>query len=234
MANVLTATQSNIQIVADYLKSGGVAIVPTSTNYNIICDPFNTDAVKKLFAAKHRTKFGPLTLYLPSTQAISSYTLPTPGFSRKIADGLWPGEVSFILYKQGIISDAVTCGANTIAVTYHADPTLQGIIEAFGHPVSGSSANRSGQGDIFVTVEKAIADLGEHVDVILNAGATSAAFHPSTDKSNSIVDFSFQPPLLVRKGVVSTEILQKFIPNLIADPDLYQIKLQERLSSTSH
>ena len=189
--------------------------------------------LKDYLKQKKRTKFGPLTLYLPSTSAISTYTLSTPGFNPKIAQALWPGEVSFILHKQSNISDAVTCGANTIAVTHHANPILQQVIESFGKPLSGSSANLSGQGDIFVTVEKATADLGENVDFILNAGETTAASHPSVNKSNSIVDFSFQPPFLVRKGVISIKVLQKIIPDLIANPDLYKIKLKERLSKNN-
>ena len=151
----------------------------------------------------------------------------------KIAEVLWPGEVSFILFKHNTISDAVTCGANTIAVTHHGNPILQKVMETFGNPLSGSSANLSGQGDIFVTVEKATSDLGQSVDLILNAGATTAASHPSVNKSNSIVDFSFQPPFLVRKGVIATETLQKMIPDLITEPDLYQIKLKERLSKSN-
>jgi L-threonylcarbamoyladenylate synthase len=139
--------------------------------------PFNKDAVQKIFQAKKRTKFGPLTLYLASIQEISKYTLPTFGFSIGIAHTLWPGEVSFILYKQSIISNAVTCGANTVAVACHAHPVLQGVIAAFGKPVCGSSANLSGQGDIYVTVEKAIIDLSSEVDLILDDGPTPAAHH---------------------------------------------------------
>lgn len=233
MTQILIADSKSIQQAADCIKSGGVVILPTSTNYNILCDPFNEAAVKRLFEVKRRTKFGPLTLYLPSISAISAYTLPTPGFDFKIAETLWPGEVSFILYKQNIISDAVTCGGNTIAVTHHANPVLQQVIETWGKPLSGSSANLSGQGDIFVTVEKAAQDLGENVDLILNAGETTAASHPSVNKSNSIVDFSFQPPFLVRRGVIGTETLQQIIPDLIVDPDLYKVKLKERLSKTN-
>lgn len=233
MAQILEATSESIQIVVDCIQSGGVVILPTSTNYNILCNPFDEVAVKRLFEAKNRTKFGPLTLYLPSISAISTYTLSTPGFEMEMAQTLWPGEVSFILHKQSVISDAVTCGANTVAVTHHGNPILQQIIETFGKPLSGSSANLSGQGDIFVTVEKATIDLGENVDFILNAGATSAASHPSVNKSNSIVDFTFQPPFLVRKGVIGVETLQKIIPDLIVDPDLYKIKLKERLSKSN-
>ncbi len=233
MVQILEATPKSIQVVVDCIKSGGVVILPTSTNYNVLCNPFNEAAVKRLFKVKKRTKFGPLTLYLPSASAISTYTLPTPGFDPKIVQALWPGEVSFILYKQSNISDAVTCGANTIAVTHHTNPILRQVIESFGKPLSGSSANLSGQGDIFVTVEKATADLGENVDFVLNAGETTAASHPSVNKSNSIVDFSFQPPFLVRKGVISVKALQKIIPDLIADTNLYKTKLKERLSKSN-
>lgn len=233
MARILEANAESIQTAVDCVRAGGVVILPTSTNYNILCDPFNERAVKKLFEAKQRTKFGPLTLYLSSIEDISTYTLPTAGFEIKIAEALWPGEVSFILYKQARISNAVTCNSSTVAVTVHANPVLNQVIERFGKPLSGSSANLSGQGDIFVTAEKAIADLGDAVDLVLNAGATTAAAHPSAHKSNSIVDFSFQPPFLVRKGLISTAALEKIIPDLVADPAAYKLRLKERLAQNN-
>ena len=232
MAKILDGTPDSIQMVVECLRKGGVVILPTNTNYNILCNPFNDTAVKRLFDAKKRTKFGPLTLYLPTKASISTYTLPTPGFDEKIANMLWPGEVSFILNKRSNISDAVTCGGATVAVTLHSNPILQRVIELFDGPLSGSSANLSGQGDIFVTAEKATADLGETVDFIVNDGATKAAAHPSIHKSNSIVDFSFQPPFLVRKGLVSTSKLQEVIPGLITDPALYKVKLKKRLEES--
>ena len=52
MVQILEATPKSIQVVVDCLKSGGVVILPTSTNYNILCNPFDEAAVKRLFEAK--------------------------------------------------------------------------------------------------------------------------------------------------------------------------------------
>ena len=228
MAIVKQASPQSLQQAANIIKNGGLVVLPTNTNYSIICNPFDIEAVQALFQAKKRTKFGPLTLVFSSFAEISKYTLPTPGFSIEIAQKLWPGEVSFILYKQDIIPNVVTCGANTIAVACHDHPVLQELLKVLGQPICFSSANLSGQGDIWVSLEKAIADLSEAVDLIIDGGLTKAALHPSKHKSNTIVDFTFQPPYLVRKGLLETTLLLKSIPNLVTVTARYQVALKAR------
>lgn len=182
MKNIRKASEDSIQEAANCIKSGGIVVVPTDTNYNLICDPFNELAVKKVFEAKQRTKFGPLTLYIASAEEIPKYTLPTSGFSVETAKSLLPGEISFILYKREMIIDAATCGADTVAVTCHSNSVLQNILKLLGTPVCGTSANISGQGDIFVTFEKASQDLSSKVDLIIDGGSTPAADNPSMNK----------------------------------------------------
>ena len=234
MAEVLSPNYQSIQKTVDCIKAGGIVILPTNTNYSVVCNPFDTEAVRRIFQAKNRTKFGPLTLFLSSVTEITKYTLPTSGFSMELARSLWPGEVSFILYKKSIIPDAVTCGVDTIAVACHDQPILQGVIKALGQPVCLSSANLSGQGDILVNVDKAISDLSSKVDLIINDGATKASKNSSGYKSNSIVDFTFESPFLVRRGLVGEEILLKNIPKLITDIDHYKINLLKRLAKNSY
>lgn len=230
MTEVMKATQDAVRRAANCIRSGGLVVVPTHTNYNVVCDPFDEKAVQRVFQAKGRTKFGPLTLYLPSAEEIPDYTLPTPAFSLELARALWPREISFILYKRDNISDAVTCGASTIAVACHDQPVLQGLMAELGGPVCGSSANLSGQGDIHVDLEKASHDLQDRVDMILDDGPTKAFHYPSEHRSNTIVDFTFSPPFLVRIGFLEIDVVLKHIPDLVVDVGGYKAALRERMA----
>ena len=49
----------------EVLKGGGLVISPTTTNYNILCDATNPDAVARVFQVKERVKVAPLPVSLP-------------------------------------------------------------------------------------------------------------------------------------------------------------------------
>jgi hypothetical protein len=79
----------------------------------------------------------------------------------------------------------------------------------------------------------AIADVGGEVDLIVDAGPTaseSATDHP--DRVNTIVYLTFDPPFLARRGWVSTEALEPWLPELVFDPARYQQELAERAAAT--
>ena len=231
MGERLKPSKETIKKALEILNSGGTVVIPTNTNYNVVCDYQNLDAVKKVFMAKERTKFGPLTLYLKSSKEIPLYTFPTAGFNHELADRLWPTEISFILLKRPIIADLVTCGTPTIALACHDHPVLQQILSEFGRPICGSSANISGQGDIHVDFGKAQSDLANRVDLLIDDGPTKAELSQILEKSNTIVDFTFDPPFLVRKGFFHESSLRKIVPNVQFDPEQYHSLVKNRTLS---
>ena len=45
-----------ITLTAKLIKNGGVVIFPTDTVYGIGCDPYNQNAINRIFAIKKRDK----------------------------------------------------------------------------------------------------------------------------------------------------------------------------------
>ncbi len=50
------ATNFQIRHAASVIQRGGVITCPTDTIYGLSCDPYNPDAIKRLFAIKQRTR----------------------------------------------------------------------------------------------------------------------------------------------------------------------------------
>lgn len=222
------ATDEAIAVV----RRGGLVITPTATNYNLICDATNAAAVERVFQVKRRVKMGPLPVSLPYPADLVEYGEVPPSFDARAFDALLPGEVSFIFRQRYPFPDQLTCGLRTVALSVTSDPTMRSIVVGVG-PTAATSANLSGQGNIFVTLDKAIADVGGEVDLIIDAGPTaseSATDHP--DRVNTIVDLTFDPPFLARRGWVSTEALEPWVPELVFDPARYQQELAERAAAT--
>jgi L-threonylcarbamoyladenylate synthase len=216
--------------VLDVLRGGGLAISPTTTNYNLICDATNPQAVEKVFEVKKRTKWGPLPVSLPYPQDAERYVQIPDWFDRTILDRMLPGEISFIFRQKFDFPDRLTCGSRTVAVSCTTHPVFRSIVVGMGRPMAATSANLSGQGNIFVTLEKAIEDIGELVDVIVDAGPTAAEVAGQGDRVNTIIDLTFETPYLVRPGWVPLAQVLRYVPNLVSDVGAYQAALRERVA----
>jgi len=226
---ILSAKEHYLELTINTLKAGGVIISPTPTNYNIICDATNPEAVERVFRAKRRTKLGPLPVVLPDSQMLDDYVKIPDWFDRSILDEMLPGEISFIFWERYLFPEKLTCGLHTVAITCTTHPIFNSIVVGMGGPVAASSANISGQGNIFVTLGKAIADLGDEVDLIIDAGKTPAhAAEHIEDRVNTIVDLTFEKPFLCRKGWVPLERVLEFIPDLETDVEKYKALLTDR------
>ena len=59
--------------VAAVVEGGGIVVYPTDTVYSIGCDPYEADAIGKIYASKARPEEGPLSLYLASVQEALEY-----------------------------------------------------------------------------------------------------------------------------------------------------------------
>lgn len=228
-APVVAASDAAMDQAAAVLRDGGLVISPTATNYNLLCDARNARAVSRVFAAKQRVKLGPLPVSLPYPRDIPSYVRVPDSFDSRAFDELLPGEVSFIFWQKYPFPDELTCGLHTVAVSCTSHPVMRGIVKGSGGPVAATSANISGQGNVFVDLDKAVGELGNEVDLVIDAGPTEAQAHPEhAHRVNTIVDVTFDPPQLCREGWVPVEKIRQFIPDLTIDLAGYKEMLAQR------
>lgn len=228
-APVVAASPTAISQAAEVLRDGGLVISPTATNYNLICDARSAKAVERVFAVKRRVKLGPLPVSLPHPHEIPDYVDVPGSFDARAFDELLPGEVSFIFWQKYPFPEQLTCGLRTVAVSCTSDPVFRAIVVASAGPVAATSANISGQGNVFVDLDRAVSEIGDEVDLVIDAGPTEAQAHPEHGhRVNTIVDLTFDPPQLCRQGWVPVERIRPFIPGLTVDPQGYRELLAER------
>lgn len=221
---------SYIEIAKEILKSGGLVITPTTTNYNIIGDATRNETVERIFKVKRRTKMGPLPVSLPDSSWLSDYAEIPEGVDVKVLESFLPGEISFILWQKYPFPDQLSCGLKTIAFSVTTNPIMRSLVKAMGGPIAATSANLSGQGDIFVSLEKAIEDVGSEVDLIIDGGKTEAELHPHVNnRSNTIIDLTYEQPMLCRAGWYPLDKVIEHFPSLEMNTNIYQDRLMERI-----
>ena len=131
--------------------------------------------------------------------------LPAPPAYQLLAP-LWPGPLTLILPARPDLPPLLTGGTGAIGVRQPGHILIRRLLAALGFPVTGTSANRSGQPPLATAA--AVALEMEKVDLILDAGPTPGG-RPST-----VVDLTVSPPRLVRAGAISTDTLKEVIPEM--------------------
>ena len=183
------------------LKSGGIIAIPTDTVYGLGADPFNADAVQKLYTIKGRPDGKPIPLVLSSVADVHRVARNLSDFFFHLTDQFWPGGLTIIVEAKELLP-VLTAGGNTVGVRIPDNPLLLQILQAFGGPAAITSANLSGEPPATSPQEIGEA-LASRIDLIVDGGKTPGPI-PST-----VYDISVSPPLIRRHGVISEETLAK-------------------------
>ncbi len=111
----------------------------------------------------------------------------------------WPGPLTLIVYKSNFVPDIFTSGSNTVAVRVSSHPVAIKLVEGLGVPISGTSANISGQPSLKMYKEVK-QQLGNLVDIIINGDKC-----PGGGVESTIVDVTRDIPLIIREGSISRD-----------------------------
>lgn len=216
MAQLMKVSPEAIRKAADIIHAGGTVVVPTDTNYNVVTSPFSMNGVERIFDMKKRENLSPLTLFLGDSMEFPCYAYTTP-LAEYLAKCMWPGMISFICWQKPTVPHYVSRGFGTVACTLHTNSVHREIAHLIGTPLAGTSANLSGTGNV-PDVRKAVEHLGEHVDLIIDAGVSSV------DNANTIIDLTFDRPMLARDGAYPLAEVLRYLPDLIVDKNKDEYK----------
>jgi L-threonylcarbamoyladenylate synthase len=188
--------RSSMEVAAEAIRRGGLVGVPTDTLYGIAADPFNADAIGRVFAVKGRSQGQPLPLIAADTAQIEALVGPLSDAARLLAAEFWPGPVTLLCPAPPGLVERVTAGTGHVGVRVPAHPVARALCACAGSALTATSANRSGEPAS--ALPDVVADaIGGGLDVLLDCGPTSGGA-PSTVVN--VLDMR-----LVRAGAVPWE-----------------------------
>jgi len=172
----LVSVEEAVLEAASVVKAGGLVIYPTDTVYGLGADPFNEDAVERVFEAKRR-EAKPMPVLVSSIEA-ARRLVAVDEVAEKLMRAFWPGALTIVLPSLGKLPKRVSAGLSSLGVRMPSHEVALRLIEACGGVLIGTSANISGHPPPR-TVEEALAQLGGGVDLAIDAGPASHGV-PST------------------------------------------------------
>lgn len=196
------------QRIVDKWVAGEVVAFPTETVYGLGADARNPQAVAKIYEAKGRPSDNPLIVHVGKTEQLQGFIAYIPELAQKAMDAFWPGPLTVILpLKEGALAPAVSAGLSTVGVRMPAHPVAHELLEFANIPIAAPSANRSGKPSP-TAASHVVEDLEGRIPMIVDGGPATAGLE------STIVDFTVQPPALLRPGSITEEMLQDVIGNM--------------------
>ncbi|MAJ75316.1 threonylcarbamoyl-AMP synthase [Candidatus Poribacteria bacterium] len=187
-----------IQQAVHILKTGEVIAFPTDTVYGIGADPFNSEAVQKLFSYKGRPSNKPIPLLISSIEQATQVVKEIPPLFSELAEKHWPGALTMILKAKPDLPKVVTAGQSTIGIRIPANRLACQLIQEFGSPIATTSANRSDYRPA-TTALQVCQQLGDEL-LILDDGPTEIQV------SSTVLDLTTRPPKIIRQGSVNLSL----------------------------
>jgi tRNA threonylcarbamoyl adenosine modification protein (Sua5/YciO/YrdC/YwlC family) len=175
-----------LRYAAHFLVRGCVVGIPTDTFYGLAADPFNLAAVDELYRVKGRPETRALPILVNSMdqalllmrQDMSDVVEAPPRNFLRLAEALWPGGLTMVVDAANRVPLKVTANTGKVALRWPKSPVVEHLIEEFGGPITGTSANISGF-PACPNAEQLMKQLGLRLPLVLDGGETGMGL-PST------------------------------------------------------
>ena len=202
-----------IQEAGAILRRGGLVAFPTETVYGLGADALDEEAAKKTYAAKGRPSDNPLIVHIAEVDALKKIATNIPKATEDLAQRFWPGPLTMIFEKSEVVPYGTTGGLDTVAVRMPSDLVARELILVAGGYVSAPSANTSGRPSP-TTAEHVREDLAGKIDMILDGGSVEIGLE------STILDMTVEPPMILRPGAVTIDMLEEVIGDVSVDKTL--------------
>lgn len=209
-----------IQDAGEILKQGGLVAFPTETVYGLGANALNKDAARKTYEAKGRPSDNPLIIHIARIEDLEKITKEVPEKAQKLAEKYWPGPLTMIFEKTAIVPYETTGGLDTVAVRMPSEKIALELILAGGGYVSAPSANTSGRPSPTMA-EHVAEDMTGKIEMILDGGMVDIGVE------STIVDMTVMPPMILRPGAITKEMLEELIGEVMVDKTLLNAEAKE-------
>ena len=183
------------------IRNGGVVVFPTDTVYGLGCDPYNVEAIKKIYKIKKRESSKSFPILAYSKKDLSDIVVFDEK-SKKIAEKYWPGQVTLVLkLKDEKIKKSMNIQSK-IAVRVPNNNCALALLEKCKLLV-GTSANISGIHS-FTNPDDCLKNISGY-DVFVDSGTITSS------GESTIVEVSNGKLTVHREGAISRmEIMKLF------------------------
>lgn len=195
-------TEEEYVQAASILQQGGLVAFPTESWYGLAADPWNREALERLYVVKQRPAEKPILVLIGEQKELVSLIREIPSSYRSLMDTFWPGPLTLVFPANELLPAILTANTGSIAVRCTSHPIARNLIRQFAHPITGTSANISGSRPLN-SGHDVVEILGEKVDLVLDGGLTRG------EKGSTIVGCNQHELCCIREGQIPFAVIQQ-------------------------
>ena len=206
--------EASLPATIAHLNARKVIAYPTETVYGF-GGAVDRDSVANLIELKGRPPNKPFLLIVASSEMITRLGLHLSSYASQLAARFWPGPLTLVLPGgERQVPEQLRGPEGGIAVRWTPHRGLSRLVQAYGGPVTSTSANRPGVPP--ATNAQEIVD--QWTDAVMRGslrildGGQLSESPPST-----VVDCTGRKPRVIRPGAISAEQLRQSVPDIVGD-----------------
>jgi len=180
------------------LLQGGILAYPTETLYGLGVDPFRKEALERLYRLKDRPASRAVSVLVQEMEMLEEVAREIPRWACRILETFLPGPLTAVLPARPHLPGLLTGGTEKIGVRISSHPLMPHLFARFPHPITTTSANRSGMPPA-AAAEEIRAAFPQGIDCILDAGPAPGG------TCSTVVDLTGREPVILREGAVTRE-----------------------------
>ncbi|MEO7368069.1 MAG: L-threonylcarbamoyladenylate synthase [Gemmatimonadaceae bacterium] len=197
-----------------HLNARKVLAYPTETVYGF-GGGVDRESVANLIALKGRPPNKPFLLIVSSSDMLSRLDLHLTTYASQLAARFWPGPLTLVLPGgEKRVPEQLRGPEGGVAVRWTPHRGLARLVQAYGEPVTSTSANRPGIPPA-TNAHEIIDQWGDAVtrgSLHVLDGGQLVESQPST-----VVDCTGRRPRVIRPGAISTATLRESVPDVVGD-----------------
>jgi L-threonylcarbamoyladenylate synthase len=206
--------EASLGATIEHLQAGRVLAYPTETVYGF-GTAVDHDAVESLVLLKRRPPAKPFLLLIDGSAMLARLDLALSADAARLAARHWPGPLTLVLTGgDRRVPRRLRGPEGGVAVRWTSHPGLQRLLQAYGDPITSTSANlprhppAMSAGEIVQQWQPAIT----RGDIRVLDGGRLAESPPST-----VVDCTGARPRVIRPGAIPSAVLRESVPNLVGE-----------------
>jgi L-threonylcarbamoyladenylate synthase len=169
--------------------------MPTDGLYALVADPYNLQAVGRVFSAKGREFTSSLPLLVGDLLMAEDLAKEITGRFLLLARRFWPGPLTMIVPASAKVPLKVTGNTGRLAMRQPKSAVANALLELLDQPLIATSANISGQPTCRSGIET-FGVMDGRIDLVLDGGL-------SLGPGNTTVDITEPYWRVIREGAIT-------------------------------
>lgn len=179
------------------VEAGGVVAAATDTLVGLLALAEDAKAVARVVEIKGVERRAPIPVLVRDLEMVGDFTDDVGERALALAREGWSGPLTLVIRcRSGAFPPAVTAGGETVGFRAPGPSPARQLIDAVGRPLTGTSANVTGQAPTAATVGLAGA-IADAVD-----GVLSSRGFTGSGQASRVVDVTGESVVVIRDGGV--------------------------------